>query len=140
MKTKIPPTDPAVFIKEAVDLKGEELEAVVRQRLINAVDNAINKMAGIRMEKKRDGMKTANVKFILFHRETNTEIEMPVLSICEEYSTISFSARDEDYNGDYCGIGRLPTYPEGNDTADEYDVFVEIDGVRHIYGGEFYTH
>lgn len=80
----------------------------------------------------------AVVKFILFHRASGVEIEMLILSICEEYSTVSFSASEDAYNGEYCGIGRLPTYPGGNDTADEYDVFVDINGVRHLYAGEFY--
>ncbi len=78
-------------------------------------------------------IKKAAIKFVLFHRESGIEIEMPVLSICEEYSTISFSSNDDAYNG----IGRLPTYP-GNDTSYEYDVFVDINGVRHLYAGEFY--
>ena len=99
----------------------------------------INNSSIVQKREHMSAFTTANVKFILFHRETKTEIEMPVLAICEEYSTISFSTRDSDYNGDYSGIGRLPTYP-GDDTAEEYDVFVEIDGIRHIYGGEFYTH
>ena len=85
-----------------------------------------------------DVMPSADLKFILWHRETKTEIEMPVLSICEEYSTISFSTKYGDYNNDYNGIGRLPSYT-GNDTADEYDVFVEINGVRHLYDGLFYN-
>jgi len=82
-------------------------------------------------------MPSADLKFILWHRKTKTEIEMPVLSICEEYSTISFETKQGDYNDDYKGIGRLPTYP-GDDTADEYDVLVEINGVRHLYDGLFY--
>lgn len=81
----------------------------------------------------KEEVKKAVIKFVLFHRDSGTEIEMPILSICEEYSAISFSASEDDY----CGIGRLPTYP-GNDTADKYDVFVDINGERHQYAGEFY--
>lgn len=80
----------------------------------------------------------ANLKFIIFHRPTNTEIQMPVLSICEEYSSVSFSASINDYGGKYNGIGRLPSYV-GNDSADDYDVYVEINGVRHLYDGVFYS-
>lgn len=80
-----------------------------------------------------------DLKFILFHKPTQTEIIMPVLGICEEYSTISFSASEDDYGGKYDGIGRLPSYPDGNDTADDYDVYVEINGVRHVYDGIFYS-
>ena len=79
-------------------------------------------------------MKKADIKFILFHRETETEIEMPVLSICEEYSSISFSTKTGAYNDDYNGIGRLPTYG-GNDTAEQYDVYIVINGVKHLYDG-----
>lgn len=88
--------------------------------------------------KKGEGVPRADLKFIIFHRPTQTEIQMPVLSICEEYSTISFSASENDYDGKYTGIGRLPSYI-GNDTADEYDVYVEINGVRHLYDGIFYS-
>ena len=85
-----------------------------------------------------EDMPIADLKFILWHRETKTEIEMPVLSICEEYSHIAFGTKDGSYNDDYNGIGRLPSYI-GNDTADEYDVYVEINGVRHLYDGLFYN-
>lgn len=80
----------------------------------------------------------ADLKFIIFHRPTKTEIQMPVLSICEEYSTISFSTSEKDYEGKYNGIGRLPSYV-GDDSADDYDVYVEINGVRHLYDGIFYS-
>ena len=80
----------------------------------------------------------ADLKFIIFHKPTKTEIQMPVLSICEEYSTVSFSTSENDYKGKYNGIGRLPSYT-GNDTADDYDVYVEINGVRHLYDGIFYS-
>jgi hypothetical protein len=76
------------------------------------------------------------LKFIIFHKPTSTEIQMPVLGICDEYSTISFSTSKDDYEGKYNGIGRLPSYPS-NDTADDYDVYVEINGVRHLYDGIF---
>ena len=79
-----------------------------------------------------------DLKFIIFHRKTQTEIEMPVLAICEEYSHLSFSTKENSYNDDYNGIGRLPSYV-GNDTADEYDVYVEINGVRYLYDGLFYN-
>ena len=80
----------------------------------------------------------ADLKFIIFHRPTKTEIHMPVLSICEEYRNVSFSTSENDYEGKYNGIGRLPSYT-GNDTADDYDVYVEINGVRHLYDGVFYS-
>jgi hypothetical protein len=83
-------------------------------------------------------MPSADLKFILWHRETKTKIEMPVLSICEEYSNIAFGTKEGAYNEDYNGIGRLPSYT-GNDTADEYDVYVDINGVRHLYDGLFYN-
>ena len=80
----------------------------------------------------------ADLKFIIFHRPTKTEIQMPVLSICEEYSSVSFSTSENDYDGQYNGIGRLPSYV-GNDSADDYDIYVEINGVRHLYDGVFYS-
>jgi len=43
MKTKLPPTDPDAFIKEAIDIKAAELEVAVRQMLIERVDNALHK-------------------------------------------------------------------------------------------------
>lgn len=76
--------------------------------------------------------------FILVHKPTGTEIKMPVLSICEEYSTVSFSADEKDYDGKFNGIGRLPSYDGGNDTADDYEVYVVINGIKHIYSGIFY--
>lgn len=80
----------------------------------------------------------ADLKFIIFHRPTKTEIQMPVLSICEEYSSVSFSTSENDCEGKYNGIGRLPSYV-GDDSADDYDVCVEINGVRHLYDGVFYS-
>ena len=82
-------------------------------------------------------MDAVDIRFILFHKPTRTEIVMPVLDICEEYSSISFSTSEGDYNGDYNGIGRLPGY-NGNG-VDDYDVYVEIDGVRRLYNGIFYS-
>ena len=87
---------------------------------------------------KSDVMPSADLKFILWHRETNTEIEMPVLSIRKEYSSIAFRTKQGAYNDDYNGINRLPSYTSNN-TADEYDVFVEINGVRYLYDGLFYN-
>lgn len=81
----------------------------------------------------------ANLKFIIFHRPTKTEIQMPILTICEEYSTVSFKTSENDYGGKYNGIGRLPSYDGGNDTADDYDVYVEINGVKYLYDGVFYS-
>ena len=80
----------------------------------------------------------ADLKFIIIHKKSGIEIEMPVLSICEEYSSISFNTKKGSYNDKYNGIGRLPSYV-GDDTADEYDVFVEINGIRHLYDGLFYN-
>lgn len=42
MKTKIPPINQDAFIKEAIDIHAQELEAIVRQRLIDAVDDALH--------------------------------------------------------------------------------------------------
>ena len=83
-------------------------------------------------------MKAIDLKFIIFHRPTQTEIEMPILSICEEYSSLTFSTSENDYDGKYNGIGRLPSYV-GDDTADDYDIYVEIDGDRYLYDGLFYS-
>jgi len=79
-----------------------------------------------------------NLKFIIFHKPTKTEIQMPILSICEEYSNISFSASEKDYNGIYDGIGRLPSYPHDN-SINDYDIYVDINGIRHLYDGMFYS-
>lgn len=81
-------------------------------------------------------MKHADVSFLLVHRATQTEIAMPVLSICEEYSEIAFSAKA---GSKYRGITKLPSFENGNDTADEYDVFVIVNGIRYIYDGLFYN-
>jgi hypothetical protein len=86
-----------------------------------------------------ESLPRVDLKFIIFHRLTKTEIIMPVLSICEEYSTVSFSASENEYNGKYDGIGRLPSRNGGDDSADDYDVFVEINGIRHLYDGVFYS-
>jgi len=82
-------------------------------------------------------MPSADLKFILIHKKNGTEIEMPVLSICEEYSSIAFRTKDGAYNDDYNGIMRLQD--TGNDTAENYYVYVEINGVRHLYDGLFYN-
>jgi len=82
-------------------------------------------------------MPFADLKFILLHRETKTEIEMPVLSICDEYSSISFGTKDGAYNDDYNGTLRIPDVD--NDTAENYFVYVEINGIRHLYDGLFYN-
>jgi len=80
---------------------------------------------------------SADLKFILVHKQKGTEIEMPVLSICDEYSNISFGTKEGAYNDDYNGIMRLEDV--GNDTAENYYVYVEINGVRHLYDGLFYN-
>ena len=80
----------------------------------------------------------ADIHFVLVHKKTNTEIKMPVLSICEEYSGIIFSTKQSDYNGEFNGIGRLPSYV-GDDTCREYDVFIYINGVFHKYNGLMYS-
>jgi hypothetical protein len=41
----------------------------------------------------------ANLKFIIFHKPTKTEIIMPVLSICDEYSELAFGTSEKDYDG-----------------------------------------
>ena len=82
-------------------------------------------------------MPSADLKFILTHKQNGTEIEMPVLSICDEYSTISFGTKEGAYNDDYNGIMRLQDV--SNDTAENYYVYVEINGVRHLYDGLFYN-
>jgi hypothetical protein len=82
-------------------------------------------------------MPSADLKFILIHKENGTEIEMPVLSICEEYSKMSFGTKNGDYNDDYKGIMRLQD--TSNDTAENYYVYVDINGIRHLYDGLFYN-
>ena len=84
-------------------------------------------------------MKKLDIKFILLHRDTNTEIEMPVLGICEEYSCVTFATMNGAYDDEYKGIGRLPSYPHGDDSAEDYDVFVELNGGRYIYDGIFFN-
>jgi hypothetical protein len=84
------------------------------------------------------GITNVDLKFILWHRKTETEIEMPVLSICEEYSSISFGTKEGSYNDAYNGIGRLPSYTS-NDSAAEYDVLIEINGIRYLYDGLFFN-
>jgi hypothetical protein len=87
-----------------------------------------------------EGLPKADVYFILLHRETGIEIKMPVFSICEEYSTIAFSTDERDYNGQYNNIGALPSYDrERDEKASGYDVYVVINGVKHIYDGLFYN-
>jgi hypothetical protein len=69
----------------------------------------------------------ADLKFIIFHKPTKTEIQMPVLAICHEYSHISFSTSINDYEQEYNGIDRLPS-----EYIYDYDVYVEINGVRYF--------
>ena len=76
--------------------------------------------------------------FIALHKPTNTEIRLPSLYICEEYSSISFGTLPNEYDGDYNGIGRLPSYV-GNDTADDYEIYVMINGVKCLYRGIQYS-
>ena len=87
---------------------------------------------------KHNVMPSASIHFILKHKKTGEVIEMPILNICEEYSHIAFSTKPSDYNGDFNGIGRLPTYP-GNNTAKDYEVLVVINGITHIYNGLFWS-
>ena len=61
---------------------------------------------------------------------------MPVLFICDEYSHIGFGTKEGAYNGEYRGIDRLPS-GIGDSTANEYDVYVEIKGIRYRYDGLF---
>ena len=82
-------------------------------------------------------MPSADLKFILVHKQKGIEIEMPVLSICDEYSTISFGTKEGAYNDDYNGIMRLQDV--SNETAENYYVYVEINDVRHLYDGLFYN-
>lgn len=82
-------------------------------------------------------MPSVDLKFILVHKQKGTEIEMPVLSICDEYSNISFGTKEGDYDNDYNGIMRLQDVD--NDTAENYYVYVEMTGVRHLYDGLFYN-
>jgi hypothetical protein len=86
-----------------------------------------------------ESLQPVNLYFILKHKVTNEEIVMPVLSICEEFSHIAFSTKNKDYKGKYNGIGRLPTYKNGNDTSKDYIVFVVINGIRHLYSGLLYS-
>lgn len=82
-------------------------------------------------------MKCADLKFVIIHKKNGIEIEMPVLSICDEYSNIAFTTRDGAYNDKYNGIMTL--HDTSNDTAENYFVYVEINGVRHLYDGLFYN-
>jgi hypothetical protein len=70
--------------------------------------------------------------FEIVHIQTGEKIKMDTLSICQEYSNLCFLPKDEKYNG----IGRLPSY-FGNDTADQYKVYVYLNGVKHLYDGLF---
>jgi hypothetical protein len=74
---------------------------------------------------------TANIRFILLHKQTQTEIIMPIITICDEYSGLLFQTSEKDYNGKYNAIGALPCYPK-NDSITEYDLFIEINGTKHI--------
>lgn len=78
-----------------------------------------------------------DLQFILFHRPTQTEIRMPVLGICDEYSQLTFGASRNDYGGKYKGIGRLPSGETWDELPTNYDVFVEIGGKRFLYDGIF---
>jgi hypothetical protein len=51
---------------------------------------------------------------------------------------MTFNASESEYGDLYKGYGDLPN-AYGNDDADEYDVYVEINGVRHLYDGIFYS-
>lgn len=79
--------------------------------------------------------KHLDLKFILRHKTKNIEIEMPVLSICDEYSTISFRTKKGDYDDQYNGIMRIPDVDE--DDPKNYDVYVVINGEEYIYDGLF---
>jgi len=78
-----------------------------------------------------------DLKFIIIHKGSGFEIEMPILSICDEYSLLTFSTKRGAYNDDYNGIGRIPDVK--NDTAENYYVYVEINGIRYLYDGLFYN-
>jgi len=80
-------------------------------------------------------MPRADLRFILKHKTKDIEIEMPVLSICEEYSTISFSTKEGAYDDEYNGISRIPDTKK--DTAEAYDVYVVINGQKYLYDGLF---
>jgi hypothetical protein len=80
----------------------------------------------------------ADLKFILFHRQTGTEIEMPVLSICQEHSHIAFSTKMGAYEDKYNGIGRLPNWEKETDDPKNYDLFIVINGTKCLYDGLFW--
>ena len=80
-------------------------------------------------------MRRVDLFFEIRHVPTDTTIVMDNLSICEEYSSVSFSSNKEEYDG----IGRLPSYV-GDDTAKDYEIFVIINGEKFIYDGNFYAH
>jgi hypothetical protein len=82
-------------------------------------------------------MKKADIKFILYHRETKTEIEMSVLGICDEYSHLEFAPDPEKHGKKYDGIDKLP-YLIRNGSADEYDVYVVFNGEKYEYSGKLY--
>lgn len=75
-------------------------------------------------------MEKIDLKMVLRHRATGKEIEFPVLAICNEYSNVTFSALESEYDG----YNRLPGSIL-DDTVSEYDVFVEINNQRYIYDG-----
>lgn len=104
--------------------------------MMKITQTLIDKQYKKRLIIKEEETPLADLKFILFHRPTKTQIEMPVLLICEEYSTLSFRTSENAYDGKYNGIGCLPSYI-GDDTADDYDVYVNINGVKHLYNGIF---
>ena len=78
-------------------------------------------------------MKKAKVEFLIKYKETGIEIKMPVLDICAEYSHLSFSTKEGDYNDVYNGIDRLPG--GSMDKTTNYDIYVMIDGEKYIYDG-----
>ena len=77
-------------------------------------------------------MTKAAIKFSILYRPTGEEIDLPVLWICHEYSSICFQA---PVDSKYDGIDRLPGH--NNDTEYEYGVYVHVNGEKHLYTGPF---
>ena len=77
-------------------------------------------------------MDTAIVYFELHHKRTNKIIKMDSLDICDEYSLLAFSSREEKYDG----IGRLPDGHTAENISDAYNIHVIINEVKYKWSGK----